>query len=1154
MNLYGQSSATLDSGTITINFKELSLQEAISAIEKNIDITFFYDRQKIDVGQKVSLNADSIPIKQAINQMLKPTNVDFEITDTQIALFPRSEQKNGNTLSGQVMDTGSVPLGGVTIVVDGSGNGTVTNDKGRFSLTVESLPVKLNVSSLGYESQQVDVASVHDIKIYLNEDIIKVDDVVVVGYGTQKKVNLTGAVSTVESSQLESRGGRSVSQMLQGMVPGLTITTSSGLPSSNPTINIRGITSINGGSPLVLIDGIEGDMHKVNPNDIESISVLKDASSAAIYGARAPYGVILITTKSAKTTGDDASFKTNVSYSGRWGIGKPTMSTDFETRGYYSAYINDLFMKAYSGNPYTNYTKDDYDELWARRNDKTENPDRPWVVIDQRHGRNGYVYYANTDWYHYLYKDVRPNTSQDISFSGGNNQVRFYLSGNYYKEKGIVRSTPDVIQKYNFRSKVDFKINKWLRLSNNTSYYNENYWYPGRSGMNTYFSWDRVHALASFVPTNPDGTSVYRTSFTNYTIMDGLAAMTDKGLHGNSDKNDTMTTTTELSYNPVKGLTLVANFTYQFNTTRYTNRQVNVDYSLYPGEITTLTTGAYENKLTETIYNHNYNTINAFATYETEFGDGHNFKVMAGYNREEKRIKDVRAIGYNLLSESLIDLSLSTSEERSPEVSGGQNESAIAGFFGRINYDYKGRYLLEVSGRYDATSRFPKDIRWGFFPSFSVGWRISEENFFAPALKTVSNLKLRFSYGTLGNQNVGYYDYIRQVSIGTQSYLFGDGKPSIATINDPVYASNYSWEKAEHLNLGLEAGFLSERLNFTGDFYIRNTKDMLTTTKKLPATYGAAAPKGNAADLSTRGYELSLSWKDHFKLAGKSFFYNVTMTFNDYITEITKFDNPTKSLADAYYTGMRWGELWGLYTDGYFTSDQEAAAWLVDQTTVNNIINASADKGLKAGDIKFVDLNGDGVISKGQNTADDSGDYRVIGNTEPRFLYGITLGAAWNGIDFSIFFQGVGRRDWFPGHDNGMFWGAYARAFQTYLPKDFLNDVWSEDNPNAYFPRPRSYLAFADSKDRELTVPSDRYLQNIGYCRLKNLTVGYTLPYRWTSKIRIDRLRIYFSGENLATWSPLRSDYIDPEQANASANSKIYPYQKMFIFGVDLNF
>jgi TonB-linked SusC/RagA family outer membrane protein len=565
----------------------------------------------------------------------------------------------------------------------------------------------------------------------------------------------------------------------------------------------------------------------------------------------------------------------------------------------------------------------------------------------------------------------------------------------------------------------------------------------------------------------------------------------------------------------------------------------------------------FVNRLQEITKTQEYYATNVFATYTDTFNEKHNVKLMGGFNWETKHIKDLAAIGYNLLSDTLSDLNLIGSGADGivqQEVGGGQNEYALAGFFARANYDYMGRYLFEVSGRYDGTSRFAAHSRWGFFPSASVGWRISEEPFFAPAKDIFENLKVRYSYGTLGNQQVGYYDYIRKISIDTQSYRFGnDSDPTMATISAPV-SGDLTWETSEQHNIGIDAGIFDNKLTLTAEAYIRDTKNMLTTGKDLPATYGATLPKMNAADLRTKGYEISLSYRDMFQLAGKPFTYSITGTFSDYVTDITKFENDTKSLG-SHYVGKRWGEIWGYRTDGLFASDEEAKNYPIDQSYVNPSINSSiGDPGLKAGDMKFKDLDGDGKIGLGDNTVDKSGDRTIIGNSEPRYNYGLNLSFQWAGFDFSIFFQGIGKMDWYPAANTIMFWGPYARPYATLMPYDFHKMIWSEDNPDAYFPRPRGVIA--QSGNQCLAVINDRYLQDISYCRLKNLTIGYSLPKRWTDKADIDGVRFYFSGENLHYWAPgMHTDYIDPEMAKTNSNTmRIYPWQKTFVFGVDLTF
>ena len=1060
-------------------------------------------------------------------------------------------QDSGRTITGTVQDAKGNPLVGAVVMQPGSSNGAVTDADGAFSIEVSGGgTVTLEVSILGYVTKSFSLPEKQDVlKAFLSEDALLMDEAVVVGYGTQKKVNLTGAISTVEASELANRATSTLGHMLQGSVPGLNVTMSSGRPGNSPSVNIRGMNSINGGSPLILIDGVEGSLDRVNPNDVESISVIKDASSSAVYGARASFGVILVTTK----TGNNTDGKAKLSYSGKFGFTAPTTSTDYETRGYYSVYVNDLFMYNFNGSKYSHYTDADMEQLWARRNDKVEDPSRPWVIIDQRNGRDEYVYYANTDWYHYLFQDIKPTQTHNISFSGGNDRVKYYVSGSYYDEEGQFRENTDKFTRIDFRSKISFDVTDWLNVSNNTSYFKSWYSYPGSSGVDTAFSLMTVHALASYPTRNPDGSSLYITSGSSSgNVMDGLLTALDKGLHKNNDDRDQISTTTEVTVTPFKGLEIKGNFTYTFYDYRAYNRFVNTTYSTYPGVIEELTTGSrFTDKLQEISNTHTFMQTNVYATYSKTFAEKHNLKVMAGFNWETKRLKDIRSEGYYLLSETLNDLNLvgvDAEGNKRMEVSGGQNEYAIAGVFARVNYDYMGKYLFEASGRYDGTSRFARASRWGFFPSASVGWKISEENFFSPVKDWFNYLKLRYSFGRLGNQQVGYYDYIREVNISDQTYLFGGSSlPIVANISAPV-AGDLTWEVAQHQNVGVDMAFFNNRLAFTAEAYIRDTKDMLTDGIALPSVYGASSPKMNTADLRTSGYELSLSWKDMFMLAGRPFQYNVGFNFSDYTTVITKYDNPEYSFAMDYYEGMKVGEIWGYRTGGLFASDAEAAAYDVDQSSVNG----GQKDGPLGGDLKFLDLDGDKIISIGSNSVDDPGDREIIGNSEPRFNYGINLGFSWCNFDVSIFIQGIGRMDWYPPSNCMAFWGPYARPYASLIPKDFHTMYWTEDNPDAYYPRPRGYIALGDN--RALTVANDRYLQNIGYCRLKNVTIGYSLPQKWMKKIKADGIRIYFTGENLAYLSGLKSDYIDPELAMTGGELRVYPWQKTFIFGIDINF
>ncbi|WP_418307085.1 SusC/RagA family TonB-linked outer membrane protein [Phocaeicola coprophilus] len=1060
------------------------------------------------------------------------------------------------SISGKVFDTNEEPLIGVTVTIENTTIGAITDIDGAFTLQVPEGKVVLNVSYVGFVPQKVTVASGQsNVTVRLSEEAVLLNEVVVVGYGKQKKVNLTGAVASVGGEELENRVTKSLSSMLQGTVAGLNVTTSSGVPGSSASINVRGITSIHESEPLVLIDGAVGDIDRVNPNDVESISVIKDASAAAIYGARAAFGVILVTTKSGAAKGGKAT----VRYSGRFGWQAPTTSTDYETTGYWSVYTINQFWQANSGTLYVDYTDQDMQELWNRVNDKTEHPDRPWVVEDVRNGRNQWVYYGNYDWWHSLYRDNRPMQQHNVSISGGKDDVKYFVSGSYDKQTGILRENPDIYRKYNLRSKIDFRINEWLTMSNNTSFYSSQYSYLGDGDVENTLAYSARHALACFPQKNPDGSWLYSTPYLNYKVANGRHILLGENSHRNVERSTDFTNTTRLVYAPIRELSFTGDFTYRQYQSRNTSRSNVMYYREYPdGELLSYATGAGANRLDEAVNTNQYYSTNIFGTYDDTFNQAHHLSVVGGMNYEAWKNKNISAYGENLVSTDLDDLDLVGQNAEGATITGvggGQNEYALLGIFGRINYDYKSRYLFEVSGRYDGTSRFASGSRWGFFPSASAGWRISEESFFQLVRQWIDNLKVRGSFGSLGNQNISsYYSFARLISISSLGYTFGEGSvlPKYSSLSAPI-ASGMTWETAQQWDFGFDLTMLGNRLNLTVDGYIRDTKDMLTDGVDLPGVYGADLPDMNAADLRTKGYEITLNWRDRLTLGNKPFEYSVGLNLSDYKSVITKYDNENKTFAKDYYEGMEIGEIWGYVTDGLFQTDEEAKAY-AEKVDLSYVLKGQTG-GWQAGDVKFVDLDGDGKVGIGSNNVDNPGDRKILGNSLPSFSYGISASAQWNGFDVSAFFQGTGNHYWYPAGQSMPFWGPYSYPYLSFLQKDFLADVWTAENTDAYFPRAMAYSASGGV----LSNVNDRYLQNLRYLRFKNLTVGYTLPQSWTGKARIESVRIYFTGENLCYWSPLKkhSRYVDPEAAidrSDAYNNAYYPWQKSFLFGIDVTF
>ena len=1139
---------------VDISMRSADVQSFTDSFTAQTGVQFSYENSLAAfVLGKVSLHEEA-SIETLLSKVFAGKDIHFQqvgnmvvLTRKEAAQHPpvQKTQPARIQVSGKVLDESGQGVLGASVIEKGNpANGVIVDLDGNYSISAQAGSV-LVYECIGFKAVEEAVSGRKQIDVVMVEDTQQLEEVVVVGYGVQKKVNLTGAVASVTSKEFEDRPVVNVGQALQGMIPNLNITQGSGAPNASSTYNIRGNTSPNGGSPLILVDGVETYLERINANDIESISVLKDASSAAIYGARGAFGVILVTTKSGS-----AEKPATVSASYRTSFSANTASTDFETRGYYSAYMADMFISTRNGTPYTSYSDYDYQRLWERRNDKTEHPDRPWVLTEMRDGRLSYVYLANFDWYNWLYDDSRPAQDVNVNVSGGTKNIKYMVSGRYYHQDGNFRVGPDAYNTYNVRAKLDVKIKPWLSLSSNTKFFNGVYTYHGNN-----YRRPTLHALASFVPVNPDGTPVSHTTLTNssaHYIMDGYAAMLVKGKQWGHQRTSEVTTTTSLKAEPVKGLTFNADFSYKFGYIRRQYRDTYVEYSQYPGELLQEAVSAYQDRLSDVVYEQNNYVANAYAAYDHTWADRHNFTATAGFNYEARRYKDLSIRKNDLLSEELSDFNLATGDV--DVLNGGINEYALAGFFYRMTYNYKQRYFIESNGRYDGSSRFPKGHQWGFFPSISGAWRFSEEPFMEGARSVLNNAKLRFSYGSLGNQNIDYYEYYQTVNTkGLMSYTFdGESKAGQAVVSDPV--SSGTWETVITKDLGLDLGFWKDKLTLSADGYIRDTKGILAIGKKLPSLYGATEPTVNANDLRTIGWEIQAEWKNEVKWAARRFYYYVGASISDYKAWYTKADNPS-GLIDEPYKGMRLGDIWGFKTDGLFASDEQAQAYAreVDLTQVCvdyfNSLGAYGD-GVRAGDIKMLDLDGNHTLSYGASTLSDPGDRRVIGNSQPRYSYSFHAGFNWLGIDFYLMFQGIGHRDAYPGYDCQRFWGPYSRPYTSFVGKDFMADVWTADNPDAYFPRARGYSALNGT----LRVFNDRYLQNAAYLRLKNLTVGYTLPEKWTGKAGLSKVRVYFSGENLWYWTALHSKYLDPELVQHNGSSDLYSMSKTFSFGINVDF
>lgn len=1147
---------TMMAQSVTLNISEKPIRDVLQPFEQASGYHFFYNSTSlVGLDHIVSVAFDQTPLEVALNTLFQGTTIVYTIMDNNVIALSNKEKEQsvvGKTIDGVVVDATNFPIIGATVRVKNTDNGTITDFDGNFSLSNVKPGQYLQISYIGYKTYELRVAATTtSYNVTLQEDAEQLDEVVVVGYGAQKKVNLTGAVSVVTAEEVAGRPTQNMATALQGADPSLNITMNAGSPNSDFKIDIRGVASINSGvKPLVLVDGVEMDLKRVNNNDVESISVLKDASASAIYGAKAAAGVILVTTKK----GAEGKAPT-VTLDAKAGWKTQTTSTDFITDGFMSAYINDLFMHHHANYNMTTYNEADYAELWMRYGQTEEDPERPWAVA-QSDGR--YKYYANFNWYDHYYKKNRPMQDYNISVTGGNEKVNYYVSGRYYNEDGMIAINTDKWQNFSTRAKVNINIRPWLRYGVNFSFFNSKYTYPGTESVREVFRVGSLHALPFVPANNPDGTPVYMNYFVYNgagTVGDGMNALLQYGGHKNAEKNNEMVIQNRLDIDLAKNLTLTADYSFKWRMKEISNRSVKVPYTdNVSGDLILMDSWRSVDYYKQTLARYNTHNYNIYLTWNPTWGQ-HHLTMMAGFNGENYRYHDLVVDRLDLLTEDLSNFNFATGELN--ELSEKVQEAVTNGVFGRINYDYAGKYLFEVSVRADGSSRFSKGHRWGVFPAGSMGWRMSEESFWEPISDVWSNSKLRFSAGQLGNQLVGYYDAYQTISVDNifEQKITLDGATALqyATESAPN-SGDLTWEKMTTYDIGVDWGFFRNRLNFTGDFYIRNTTDMLVAGKGLPSIYGASAPKINAADMQTIGWEIALSWRDNKKLGGHDFEYEVSAGLGDYQSTITKFDNPTKVIEAGYYEGMRLGEIWGFKTGGLFASDEAAAAYEVDQSLVYgdiNLVTVDGKTGARAGDLIYLDLDGDGAIDNGAATADDYGDRVVIGNSLPRYSYNFRLGFDYFGFDFSMFWQGVGRRDWYPTNEATTFWGPYSRPYQGLIPEGFMDLVWSEHNPDAYFPRYRAYEALGSQNS--LGQPNDRYLQNIGYLRFKNLTIGYTLPC-W--KKVFSEFRIYFSGENLWYTSPLKKycNTIDPESAAALTQAITYGFAKSFTFGLTATF
>lgn len=1138
---------------INLAKRNIKLSTALKDIQRQSGYNIFYSESLLEKKDRINVSLKNVTLETALNKLLTTHQLDYKIVDNNVILSPivrgsaeeedKLKRSQQTKLSGKVTDGQGQPLSNVTVSEKGTTNRTSTEADGSFEIAIRTSDAILSFSIVGYNTQEVSVGNEKDILVHMEEAIQNMDEVVVVGYGQQKKVNLTGAVDQVGEEVFENRPITNIAQGLVGAVPNLNIQMLGGKPTESPDFNIRGTTSIGqGGSALVLIDGVEGDPRMLNPNDIENISVLKDAASASIYGARAAFGVVLITTKSAKEG------RTSITYNANMSIKSPTTVPDNITDSYpWAQGFSDAWSRWNdSGTSPTaiNKTLPFSPEYLAEIKKRWEDPSLPRIDIDPNSGE--YMYFYSTDWYKELYKNNFLAHDHNIAVSGGTDKVVYYLSGRYNGQDGLFRYNSDNYGMYNLRGKGAINLTSWLQVDNNTEYSDMHYFQPVNVGEGSGI-WrniaDEGHPLAPLL--NPDGSLSFSAA---YTVGDQYIGRNGIDNQHRFLKNRTGAVASFLD----KKLNIRADFTFQTTDIASQQNRVQVPYSRYEGVIGY--TGTNTNDLEERRQTTKYMATNVYADYTTMLDDKHNLSFLLGYNYEQSKYSNLTARRNGIVYPDANDINLALGQ--SIVTTGGLKKWAIAGGFFRINYDFMERYLLEVNGRYDGSSKFPSDQQWAFFPSASAGWRISEEPFWNVNPKYLSNVKIRASYGLLGNGNIDPYTFMENFSISQSGRIIAGSRPQ-KTEQPNVIPSGLTWEKSATANVGLEFALLDNRLQFVADYYQRTTTDMFTVGPTLPAIFGTDVPKGNYADLKTKGWELNVSYKDRFQLNEKPFNWDVRFVLSDYTAEVTKYNNVDKLLTD-YYVGQKIGEIWGYSVEGLFRSQEE----IDNSPSQSNIPNTNTRKNYP-GDLKIRDLDGDGVIYQGLNQAENSGDKTIIGNSSSRYSFGVNLGGEWNGIFLSAFFQGVLKQDWYPSPES-RFWGQYNRPYNAY-PRWQESNMFREElgNFDAYLPRLVGYIAQGDGNI--LNIPNDRYLQDASYIRLRNLQVGYTLPQRLSTKIHASSLKIYMSAENLWTWSPMYKWTKDTDVTNIygsdrdlsngeSGDGYNYPMLKAVSFGLMVGF
>lgn len=1103
-----------------------------------------------------------------------PTGVNMYAARAEKPSASNVYQQTRILVSGRILDSSGQPVPGASVIEKGTTNGVNTDIDGKFSISVKS-GASLEVSCIGYET--ISVAASENMSVTLKEDTQFLDEVVVVGFGTQKKVNMTGSVAAVDVDKaFGSKPITDVSKGLQGVVPGLSITYNSNDLNASPTMKIRGTGSINGdNTPLILLDGVEvPDLSFVNPDNIKSISVLKDAASASIYGSRAAWGVVLITSKDGSAVKDKVSITYSNNFSWNQPIGLPKYITDKEG---VLAQLEEgmLAQKNVDGSRI---------EAFGMYYDTIGKGITTW--FDKYSGNLSNPVYKYGEDYEfiegtpYYYRVSDPNKeifktsfsqTHNLSVNGNTGKTNYNIGLGYTMNDGTLKAAKkNDVKRYNLNLSTNTQVKNWLNIGTKVMYVEKEYEYPygysqskGATGLLYY-----VMRFPTFFPFGiSDGSKLADGTYASD------SAATGEGLyfrHGNayvanesicSSKDQYLTLGGNVRINLAPGLSFYGDYTRgRYN---YENRSMRQPYYVanwsFPKKAAVTTNDFLERTYVSKITN----TYNAYFDYLFDIQKQHNFAIKVGANAEDLRYdnQSVKVNGVQDVEHPTLNL---TDGKNEGIVDESLRHRATAGFFGRINYNYKEKYLLELNGRYDGSSSFRTGKQWAFFSSASAGYRISEEKFWTNIKPYVPTLKVRASYGSVGNQALeSWYPYISTMATETVSWIGTDMNQVSTTTTPSAVNPDMTWEKIRTLDIGFDAGFFNNELNVTFDWYQRRNVGMLVAGNEIVRYAGiAVAPLENGGDMKTNGWELQIDYNHAFN---KDFAIYGTFTLSDAKSEITKWNNTTGAL-NSWYKGKKLGEIWGFETDRYFNSSDVNPDGTLKTGTPDQSYLQNGSFRFGAGDIKYKDLNKDGKIDTGKGTIDDHGDLKRIGNQLPRYEYSLRVGAMLKGFDVEVLLQGVGKRDMWS--TSSLFIphaaGAQMNIFENQL------DYWTESNQNARFPRPYINGAFGSlsglpgNSGCNNFAPQTKYLNNLAYLRIKNFTVGYTLPQNLTRKIFVEKLRFYFSAQNLFTFDHI-DGVMDPECTGGSSKSytngmdmtmagRAMPFNRQWSCGLQITF